>query len=76
MKMARSVLWRLQRGGEQYEAVVNQGEAGQCELGFFQNGFPLQRMWLAAGRGLAAVEEALARREALKRSGWRECTDH
>ena len=74
--MARnSVIWRLQRGSERYEAVVNQGEQG-CELGFFQNGCLLQRMWLAAGRGLAAVEEALARREALKASGWRECTDH
>jgi hypothetical protein len=29
-------------------------------------------MLLAAGRGLTAVEEALARREALKASGWSE----
>ena len=74
--MARNVIWRLQRGGERYEAVVDQCEAGRCELGFFQNGFPLQRMCLAAGRGIAAIEEALDRREALKASGWRECTDH
>lgn len=75
--MARnSVIWRLQRGAERYEAIVKQAESGDYELGFFQNGCPLQRMWLAAGRGLSAMEEALARREALKASGWRECTDH
>jgi len=74
--VSNRVIWRLQRGGERYEAVVNQADSGAFELGFFQNGCPLQRMWLAAGRGLSAIEGALARREALKASGWRECPDH
>ena len=70
-----NIIWRLQRGAERYEAVVKQGDAGSCELGFFQNGCLLQRVWLAAGRGLVAIEDALARREALMASGWRECAD-
>jgi hypothetical protein len=75
--MARnSVIWRLQRGTDRYEAVVRPAESGGYELGFFENGCPLQRMLLAAGRGLNAMEEALARREALKASGWRECSEH
>lgn len=75
--MARnSVIWRLQRGTERYEAVVNQADSGGYELGFLKDGCVLQRMLLAAGRGLNALEEALARRDALKASGWRECSEH
>lgn len=75
--MARnSVIWRLQRGTERYEAIVRQAESGDYELGFFQNGCPLQCMFLAAGRGLSAMEEALARRDALKASGWVESCEH
>jgi hypothetical protein len=70
------LIWRLQRGTERYEARVNRrNESGDCELGFFWNGTLLRRIWMAAGRGLGAVEEALARREALRASGWRECPD-
>lgn len=75
--MARTgVMWRLQRGAERYEAVVKQRESGQVELGFFQNGTLLQRVLMAAGRGLTAIEDALARRDALKASGWQECHEH
>jgi hypothetical protein len=70
------VIWRLQRGSERYEAVVRERRSGECELGFFQNGTLLHRMWMAAGRGLNAIEEALARRDALKASGWQECETH
>lgn len=71
------VIWRLQRGAEQYEARVNPcGDSGECELGYFWNGTLLQRIWMAAGQGLRALEDALARREVLKASGWRECADH
>jgi hypothetical protein len=74
--MARNrVIWRLERGTERYEAIVHQASGG-FELGFFQNGCALQRMWLATGRGLSAIEEALARRDALKASGWRDRPDH
>jgi hypothetical protein len=66
------VIWRLQRGAERYEALVLQQPTGSCELQYLLNGTLLQRLWLAAGRGLAALEDAVRQRERLKADGWRE----
>jgi hypothetical protein len=74
--VASGVIWRMQRGGERLEAVVAACESGACELRYVQNGTILKSLWLAAGRGLHAIEEALAWRDTLKDAGWQECTGH
>jgi hypothetical protein len=66
------VIWRLHRGGERYEALVLEQPTGTCELQYVLNGTLLQRLWLAAGRGLAALEDAVRQRDRLKADGWRE----
>ena len=66
------VIWRLRRGPERYEALVLQQPTGACELQYLLNGTLLHRLWLAAGRGLAALEDAVRQRETLKAAGWRE----
>jgi hypothetical protein len=74
--MARTgIIWRLQRQGEQLEALVLDGPAGHCELQYLLNGTLLDRLRLATGRCLAAIEDAVAKREHLKSEGWRECRD-
>jgi hypothetical protein len=70
-----SVIWRLQRGSEQIEAVVNEQPDGECELRYLRNGSMLHRIWLAAGCPLAAIEDALDRRQLLKTQGWHEAHD-
>ena len=72
----KGVLWRLERDGEQFEAVVTEREAGRLELLFLQNGTLLKALWLAAGKGLEAIEEALTQRRSLKAAGWTECAGH
>jgi hypothetical protein len=72
----KGVIWRLERNGEQFEAVVAEGDAGRLELLFVQNGELLKSLWLAAGKGLEAIEEALTQRRSLKAAGWTECTGH
>jgi len=72
----KGVLWRLERDGEQFEAVVTEREAGRLELLFLQNGTLLKTLWLAAGKGLEAIEEALTQRRSLKAAGWTECAGH
>jgi hypothetical protein len=69
------VIWRLQRGSEQYEALVTERPTGHCELQYLLNGTLLDRLRLATGRCLAAIEDAVAKREHLKAEGWRECRD-
>jgi hypothetical protein len=66
------VIWRLKRNGEQYEAVISERERGQCELRYVRNGTLLHSLYVAAGRGLAVIEEALAERQHLKAVGWHE----
>jgi hypothetical protein len=68
------VIWRMQRGGERLEAVIAACESGACELRYLRNGTILKTLWLAAGRGLSAIEDALAWRNDLKESGWQECS--
>jgi hypothetical protein len=70
-----SVIWRLQRGGDHIEAVVNEQPDGECELRYLRNGSMLHRIWLAWGCPLAAIEVALDRRQLLKMQGWREARD-
>jgi hypothetical protein len=70
------VIWRLQRGAERYEALVLERPTGPCELQYLLNGTLLQRLWLAAGRGLAALEDAILQRERLKADGWRELAEN
>jgi hypothetical protein len=70
------VLWRMQRGDDRYEAVISEREPGTAELIFLENGSRLKSLWLAAGQGLAALEEALARRANLKATGWTESTNY
>ena len=72
----RGVLWRMQRGDDRYEAVISEREPGTAELIFLENGARLKSLWLAAGQGLAALEEALARRANLEASGWTDCTHY
>jgi hypothetical protein len=72
----RGVLWRLERDGEQFEAVVAERDAGRLELLFLQNGELLKSLWLAAGKGLEAIEEALSQRRTMKAAGWTECAGH
>ena len=72
----KGVLWRLERNGEQFEAVVTERDPGRPELLFLQNGELLTSLWLAAGKGLQAIEEALTRRRSLKAAGWTECPRH
>ena len=75
--MARTgVIWRLQRGAERYEALVLERPAGHCELQYLLNGTLLERLWLAAGRGLAALEDAVHQRDRLKAAGWRELAEN
>jgi hypothetical protein len=64
------VLWRLEHDGDRMEAVVAEREAGRLELLFLRNGQLLKSLWLAAGKGLDAIEEALSRRTVLKAAGW------
>ena len=68
------VLWRMQRGSDRCEAVISEQAPGSVELIFLENGARLKSLWLAAGQGLAALEEALTRRANLKAMGWTECT--
>jgi hypothetical protein len=63
----KGVLWRLERDGERVEAVVAEREPGRLELMFLRNG---ELLWMAAGRGLDAIEEALTERRSLKAAGW------
>ena len=72
----KGLLWRLERDGEQFEAVVAEREAGRLELLFVRNGELLKTLWVAAGKGLEAIEEALIQRRSLKAAGWTECTGH
>jgi hypothetical protein len=72
----KGVLWRLERDGDRFEAVVAERGAGRLELLFLQNGRLLKSLWLAAGKGLDAIEEALSERRSLKAAGWTECTGH
>ena len=72
----KGVLWRLERDGEQFEAIVAERDAGRLELLYLQNGTLLKSLWLAAGKGLEAIEEALTQRRSLKAAGWTECTGH
>jgi hypothetical protein len=74
--VASGVIWRMQREGERLEAVVAATESGACELCYLRNGTILKRLWLAAGRGLTAIEDALAWRDSLKDAGWQECAGH
>ena len=67
------VLWRLEHNGDCMEAVVAEREPGRLELLFLQNGQLLKSLWLAAGKGLEAIEEALTQRSSLKAAGWTEC---
>jgi hypothetical protein len=64
------VLWRLEHNGDRMEAVVAERDAGRLELLFLQNGRLLRSLWLAAGKGLEAIEEALSQRSSLKAAGW------
>jgi hypothetical protein len=52
------------------EAVVAEREAGRLELLFLRNAHLLKSLWLAAGKGLDAIEEALAQCTVLKAAGW------
>jgi hypothetical protein len=70
------VLWRLQRAGERYEALVLERPTGRCELQYLLNGTVLQQLLLVAGRGLAALEDAFRQRERLKADGWRELLEN
>jgi hypothetical protein len=70
------VIWRLQRGSERYEALVLEQPTGRCELQYLLNGTLLHRLWLAAGRGLAAIEDAVRQRDRLKADGWREVIEN
>lgn len=74
--MPSGVIWRMQRGGERLEAVIAGLESGACELRYVQNGTILKSLWVAAGRGLTAIEDALAWRNSLKDAGWQECASH
>ena len=64
------VLWRLECNGDRMEAVVAEREAGRLELLFLRNGQLLKSLWLAAGKRLDAIEEALTQRTVLKAAGW------
>jgi hypothetical protein len=44
--------------------------ARRLELLFLRNGHLLKSLWLAAGKGLDAIEEALSLRTVLKATGW------
>ena len=64
------VLRRLEHDGDRIEAVVAEREAGRFELLFLRNGHLLRSLWLAAGKGLDAIEQALLQRTRLKAAGW------
>jgi hypothetical protein len=64
------VLWRLENDGERIEAVVAERQAGRLELLFLRNGHLMKSLWLAAGKRLDAIEEALSQRTMLKAAGW------
>jgi hypothetical protein len=70
------VLWRLEHDGDRMEAVVAERETGRLELLFLRNGQLLKSLWLATGRGLDAIEEALSQRTVLKAAGWTDCVRH
>ena len=71
--MGRSgVIWRLQRGPERLEAVVNQLPNGRCELHYVRNGALQEGVELPRGHALPAIEGAVERRELLRAQGWSE----
>ena len=67
------VLWRLEHDGVRCAGVVAARPPGRLELLFLRNGQLLRSLFLAAGKGLDAIEEALSQRTRLKAAGWSDC---
>jgi hypothetical protein len=64
------VLWRLEHDGIAWRLSWPSARPGASSCSSCRNGHLLKSLWLAAGKGLDAIEEALSQRLVLKAAGW------